>query len=90
MSITPASKNVFLPVSKKLFSLLENEPSEPVEEVLRHRFCTRYPQTETNGLGLGHRVSHPVPYAIIGTGWKDQPVPQMAASVVPVGLSNRY
>ena len=71
-------------------TLLENGPWAPVEEVLRHRFCNRFPQTETNGLGLGHRVSHPVPYAIIGTGWKDQPVPQMAASVVPVGLSNRY
>ena len=34
---------------------------------------------------------------LIGTGWKDQPVPKglpacvsVAASVVPVGLSNRY
>ena len=40
---------------------LENESSEPVEEVLRHRFCNRYPQTETIGLGLRHRVFHPVP-----------------------------
>ena len=44
----------WLPVLKA--PLLENEPSEPVEEVLRHRFCNRYPQTETIGLGLGHRV----------------------------------
>ena len=41
--------------------LLENESSEPIEEVLRHRFCNRYPQTETIGLSLGHRVFHPVP-----------------------------
>ena len=41
-------------------SLLENEHSKPVEEVLRHRFCNRYPQTETIGLRLGHRVFHPV------------------------------
>ena len=41
--------------------LLENEPSEPVEEVLKHRFYNRYPQTETIGLGLEHRVFHPVP-----------------------------
>ena len=44
-----------------LVSLLENEPSEPVEEVLRHRFCNRYPQTETIGLDLEHQVFHPVP-----------------------------
>ena len=42
-------------------ALLENEPLEPVEEVLMHRFCNRYPQTETIGLGLEHRVFHPVP-----------------------------
>ena len=44
-----------------LITLLENEPSEPVEEGLRHRFYNRYPQTETIGLSLGHRVFHPVP-----------------------------
>ena len=42
-------------------SLLENEPSESVEEVLRHRFSNRYPQTETNGVTLRPRVFNPVP-----------------------------
>ena len=40
--------------------LLENKSSELVEEVLRHRFYNRYPQTETFALSLGHRVFHPV------------------------------
>jgi len=44
-----------------LQTLLENEPSEQVEEVLRHRFYNRYPQTETIGLSLEHRVFHPMP-----------------------------
>ena len=45
----------------QLYPLLENEPSEPVEEELSHRFYNRYPQIETIGLSLGHRVFHPVP-----------------------------
>ena len=41
--------------------LLENKSSELVEEVLRHRFYNRYPQTATIGLSLRHRVFHLVP-----------------------------
>ena len=55
--------------------LLENGPSAPVEEALRYRFSNRHPQTETLGLGLEYRVNKPVPLALIGTGWKNQPVP---------------
>ena len=40
-------------------SLLENTPWEPVGNILRHRFSNRFPQTETNGLNLGHRIFHP-------------------------------
>ena len=78
-------------------SLLENRLSAPVEEALRYRFSNRHPQTETLGSGLGCRVNKPVPLAPIGTGWKNQPVPlrlprrcKRAASLVPVGISNRY
>ena len=77
--------------------LLENGPSAPVEEALRYRFSNRHPQTETLGSGLEYRVNKPVPLALIGTGWKNQPVPlrlprwrKRAASLVPVGISNRY
>ena len=52
---------VFLVALVRSPALLENKSSEPVEEVLRHRFYNRYPQTETIGLSLGHRVFHPVP-----------------------------
>ena len=55
------NNNIPNPAPEISYSLLEKEPSEPVEEVFRPRFYNRYPQTETIGLGLGHRVFHLVP-----------------------------
>ena len=31
-----------------MITLLEKEPSVPVKNVLRYRFCNRYPETGTN------------------------------------------
>ena len=56
--------------SEGQFALLEKGPCEPVGKGLKKRFSNRFPQTETNGLGLGYRVFHPVPQATFGTGWK--------------------
>ena len=52
--------------------LPENEPSEPVEDVLRHRFYNRYPQTETIGLGLVHQVFSP---GALGIHWYRLEIP---------------
>ena len=63
-------------LKKHIIALLENSPSAPAEKGQRNRFPNRCPATETNGLAIRHQVFQPVPQASIGTGWKDQLVPQ--------------
>ena len=42
------------------YPLLQNTSWEPVGNTLRHRFCNRFPQTETNSVSLRPRVFNPV------------------------------
>ena len=37
-----------LPIGRRRRALLQKEPSVPVKNVLRYRFCNRYPETGTN------------------------------------------